>query len=303
MAISIDDVYVETFEENIRIATQQGESKLRNFVEEVHNASESHKFDILGKAEARAKTSARMASPAGGNSTGGVGTTDGLDWTRRKSAPKTFDAGEQIEVEDPRQMMKDPSSKITKVLANAMKRKIDDIIISACNDPALDGAGNSVAFPTSQILGSATTIISTDLLLEANQLFLENDVDPDEQRVLVISPTQQRTLLNEEKITSADYQAVKALSGGYMPNILGFNHVILSNRLGQTTTPPTAGQIYCLAFTTSAIGLHVPQDIWAKVAERPDMSFAWQFYTAMMMGAVRIEDEHVIRLHLKDAQS
>lgn len=303
MAISIDNSYVQTFQSNVRLLAQQGDTLLRKFVTEVHNQSESHNFDMLGTAAARAKTSARMVSPAGGSSSGGVGTTTQLAWTRRKTLIKTYDSGEQIEQEDPRQMMIDPNAPITRSLAQGMKRKVDDILISAANDPVLDGDGNSVAFDTGQVVGGATTIISVDLLLSVNQLFMENDVDPDEERVLVISPVQYRTLMNIDKLTSADYQALKGLATGYLPNFLGFHHVIISNRLGNTTTPPTAGQIYCLAFTRRALGLHISRDIWAEVAPRPDMSFAWQFYTAMSMAATRIEDSHLIRIHLKDAQS
>lgn len=303
MAISIDNSYIQTFESNARLLTQQGDTILRKYVQEKHEQSESHNWDMLGSAEARAKSSARMASPAGGNTTGGVGTSGQLAWTRRKTTVATFDTGEQIEAQDPRQMMIDPNAPITRTLANALKRKMDDIIISACNDAATLGDGTTSALPAGQIVGGATTIIDLDLLLSVQELFLSNDVDPDEERVLVISPVQYRTLMNIEKLTSADYQQLKALSTGYLPNFLGFHHVVLSNRLGNTTTPPTAGQIYCLAFTTRAIGLHIAQDLWARVSERPDMSYAWQFYMAMTMAAVRVEDTHVVRIHLKDAQS
>ena len=239
-----------------------------------------------------------MASPAGGSGSGAVGSTAQLAWTRRKTLVKTYDIGEIIETEDPTQMMADPTAKITTTLGNGLKRKVDDVIIEAATGNALDGDGNNVALPASQIIGSATTIISMDTLVEVGQTFLESDVDPDEAKVLVISPVQYRTLMNIEKLTSADYQSLQALSSGYLPNFLGFSHVILSNRL----TAPVAGQIYCLAFTQNAIGLHVSSDVKANVAPRPDMSFAWQFYAAMSLDAVRVEDERIVAIHLKDAQ-
>jgi len=303
MTITISSSYIQTFESNARLLTQQGDTLLRRFVQEKHEQSQSHNWDMLGKAEARSKSSARMASPAGGNTTGGVGTTGQLAWTRRKTTVATYDIGEQIEAQDPRQMMIDPNAPITRSLANGLKRKMDDIIISSCNDAATLGDGSTSALPSTQKLGGSTTIISLDLLLSVQELFMDNDVDPDEERVLVISPTQYRTLMNIEKLTSADYQSLKALSTGYLPNFLGFHHVVLSNRLGNTTTPPDAGEIYCLAFTTRAIGLHIAQDVWARVDERADMSYAWQFYMAMTMAAVRVEDTHVVQIHLKDAQS
>lgn len=303
MTITINKAYVQSFEGNLRMLSQQGQSLLRQFVTEKHESSLMHNWDRLGKGNARAKTSARMVSPAGGDQAGGAGTTAQLLFSRRRTSCTTFDAGEIIEAEDPSMMLADPTTPITATLANAMKRKVDDIIISAANDPAIDGDGVAQAFPAGQIVGSATTIISVDLLLSVQQLFLANDVDPDEEKILVISPTQYRTLMNIDKVTHADYQMQKALATGYLPNFLGFTHTIISNRLGNTTTPPTAGQIYCLAFTRKGIGLHIAKDIWAEVGQRTDLSFAWQLYTAMTMAAVRVEDEHVCRIWLKDAQS
>jgi hypothetical protein len=52
--------------------------------------------------------------------------------------------------------------------------------------------------------------------------------------------------------------------------------------------------------TAKAIGLHVAGDIQTRVAERPDMSFAWQIYLMLQMAAVRVEDEHIVRAHFAD---
>lgn len=302
MAITVSNAYIETFESNVRHLAQQTKSKLRGAVMEVNKQSEKHNWDRLAASEARAKTSARMVSPAGGNGSGAVGATDGLTWSRRNTTIATYDTGEVVEQDDIVQMLIDPKSAVTRNLVQNMNRKVDDLIISACNDAAADGAGGTVALPAGQKIGGATTIISLDTILEAQEVLLNNDVDPDEEKYMVIGPTQQRKLLQLLEVTSADFQSQRALATGYLPNFMGFNWIV-STRLGNTTTPPTAGEIYCLAFTKSAIGLHVAGDIRAKVAERPDMSFAWQVYMMMNMAAVRVEDEKVVQIHLKDALS
>jgi len=299
MSITISNAYVQSFERNVRLVAQQGEAKLRNFVHEVMDNSKAHNWDVLGSADARSKTAARMVSPAGGDGSGAVGGTAGLAWTRRKSTIATYDAGEVIEHEDIAQMLADPNAPVTMALGNAMKRKVDDVIITAATAAAKNGDDTTTAFTSAQTVGNGTTVIDLDDLLAIQEIFLGNDVDVDEEKCLVIGPTQYRSLMSIEKITSADYQSLKALASGYLPNFLGFHHVILSNRLAN----PATGQINCLAFTTKAIGLHVAADISARVAERSDMSFAWQLYCAMSIGAVRIEDKKVVKLHLKDATS
>lgn len=302
MAITIPEAYIETFQNNVIHLAQQKMSKLRQYVMEVNKQSEAHNWDRLAESVARTKSSARMVSPAGGNGSGAVGSTDGLTWDRRKSLIQTIDTGEVVERSDISQMLIDPKSAVTQNLVANMNRKIDDIIISAANDPSRDGAGGSVTFPPAQSIGSATDIISLDTFLEVQEVFAANDVDPDETKVMVIGPTQQRKLMSLTQVTSADYQTMKALATGYLPNFMGFD-IIVSNRLGKTTTPPAGGEIYCLSFTKKAIGLHVARNMSPEVAPRPDMSFSWQFYADMDLGAIRVEDEHLVQIHLKDALS
>lgn len=295
MAITISNAYIETFENNVRHLSQQMRSKLRGFVTEVNKQSETHNFDRLAASSARQKTSARMVSPAGGDGSGAVGSTDGLVYSRRSTVIKTFDTGEVIEPENLVQMLIDPKNASTQNLVLNMMRQVDDIIIGAATADANDGAGGTVSFPAGQVVGTGTGEIDIDTVLQVQEIFDSNDVDPDEPRCIVIGPKQKRALMNLIQVTSNDFQAVKALSTGYLPNFLGFDWVV-SNRLNV----PAVDQIDCLAFTPKAIGLHVAGDITSRVAERPDMSFAWQVYLMLHMDAVRVEDEHIVKLHLAD---
>lgn len=296
MAITIDASYIETFESTVRQLAQQKRSRLRNCVTEVNKQSEKHNWDRLAASSARLKPSARAVSPAGGNGSGAVGSTDGLAWTRRNTVIQTYDTGEVIEPEDIVQMLIDPKSATTENLVMNMNRTVDDIIIAAATGAAADGAGGTVAFPAGQEVGDYTGELSLDFVLEVDEKFYENDVDPDEERYFIIGPKQRRKLLQLIEVTSSDFQGDKqALATGYLPSFLGFNWIV-SNRLNV----PLTDQIDCLAFTKKALGLHVAGDIESKVAERPDMSFAWQVYLMLHMAAVRVEDEHIVRAKLAD---
>lgn len=286
MAISIDNVYIQTFERNLRHLAQQSDSRLRRFVTEVMTNGEKHNWERLGPGEASLKASARTATP-----------TSDLPWTRRVSLAQTYHAGETTEQEDIVQMLIDPNSNITMNLAMAMRRQVDDIIIEAATGDALDGDGAAVPFPAGQTVGGGVTPpeISLDLVYQVQEKFLENDVDPDEPKLMVIGPKQQRKLLNYMEVTSGDYQNQKALATGVLPNWMGFDWVV-SNRL----LLPAADQISCLAMTRKAIGLQVNKDISSKIAEDPGLSFAWRIYTMLTMGAVRVEDEQIVELHVAD---
>ena len=295
MPITISQAYIETFEQNVRHLAQQSDTRLRRWVTEKSEQSEKHNWDRLAQSAAVQKTAARVATPVGGNAAGGAGSTDGLDWTRRVSLAQTWHTGEIFEAEDPVQMLIDPNSSITMNLAMNMRRAVDDILIVAALAAADDGDGGTVTFPVGQTVGDGTTAITLDTILEVGELFHANDVDPDEEKVFVIGPTQWRKLMQLLEITSSDFMNSKALSTGYLPNTAGFTFV-LSNRLNV----PSATELDCLAFSRKALGLHVPKDIVVRVAERADLSFAWQVYASFVMGSVRVEDEHIVRVHLAD---
>ena len=285
MAITIDKVYIQTFERNVRHISQQADTRLRRFVTEKATDGQKHNWERLGSGEASLKAAARVATP-----------TSDLPWSRRVSLAQTYHMGETVEQEDVVQMLIDPNSNVSAAIANGMKRKIDDILIAAATGTALNGDGTTSAFPAGQVVGDGTGVISIDNILEVQEKFYKNDIDPDESKVMVISPTIQRKLMSLMEVTSGDYQNSKALATGMLPNWMGFDWVV-SNRL----LVPVAGQISCLAFTKRALGFQVNRDITAKVAEDPSLSFAWRIYAAMTMGAVRTEDEQIVHLKVKNA--
>lgn len=285
MAITIDNVYIQTFERNVRHLAQQADTRLRRFVTEKATNGEKHNWERLGSGEASLKASARVATP-----------TSDLPWSRRVSLAQTYHMGETVEQEDVVQMLVDPNSNVSMAIANGMKRKIDDLLITAATGTALNGDGSTSAFPAGQLVGDGTAPISIDNVLEVQEKFYKNDIDPDEPKVMVISPTVQRKLMSLMEVTSGDYQNSKALATGMLPDWMGFTWVV-SNRL----LVPAAGQISCLAFTKRALGFQVNRDITARVAEDPSLSFAWRIYAMMTMGAVRTEDEHIVHLKVKNA--
>jgi len=192
-------------------------------------------------------------------------------------------------------MLIDPKSASTENLVMNMMRQVDDIIIDGALKDAKTSGGADAAFPSTQIVGDYSAEISLDMVTEVDEKFQANDIDPDEERYWIIGPKQRRKMLQLVEVVSGDYQASKALATGYLPNWMGFNW-ILSNRLNV----PLADQLDNLVFTKKALGLHVAGDIRSRVAERPDMSFAWQVYMMMNMDCVRVQDEHIVHAKVKD---
>ncbi len=288
---TVELVYVETYESIVRHLAQQKPSRLRPWVMEKAVQSNGHNWERLGTAEAVAK------SPVGGPTGRNVPTPEhGYPFSRRRSTPGTFHTGDTTEPEDIVQVLIDPNSNIAQAQAYAMNRSIDDEILDAADRDADDGNGGTVAFPAAQIVSDGTTAITFDIVTEVTEKFMDNDIDPDIEKVMVISPAQARKLLQLTEATSGDYNAVRPLTAkGYIESWMGYTWLV-STRLNS----PAGGEVHCLCMTRKALGLQVNRDVSVEVAKDPTISFAWRIYCSATFGAVRVEDEHIVRIHLSE---
>lgn len=284
--ITIDAAYIETYETNVRHLAQQGKSRLRAKVMEKAETGKTHNWERFGAMEAETKSGQRVATPMQDQS-----------WTRRASVPITKHMGGVSELEDPVQMLVDPNSTITMAQGMGMGRAVDDIIIDAFDADALDEDGSSVAFDSviTQTIGDGTDELDGDIIKEVLEKFYSRDIEGDIPKCIVIGEKQLRSMLMEEEMINRDYMMQTALSSGYLPNYLGYDWIV-STRL----PAPSADELYCFAFSPYAMGLQVNKDISSIVAQDPGLSFAWRIYSYMTMGCVRVEDEHIVRIHVAD---
>lgn len=284
---NIDNIYIQTFERNVKHLAQQYTTKLRQHVINRSTNGNRHNWETLDFSDATDKTTSAPATPA----------LD-LPWNRRVSIAQTKHTGTVIDNEDIVQMLVEPKSAATENLAYSMNRAIDDIIINAATAAALVGDGSTSAFPAAQTVGDYSTEISFDAITAIQEKFMSNDIDPSQPKVAVVGPKQVQALLNLTQQTSTDFARTangstpltNLMSSGIVPNWMGFTW-ILSTRLNA----PAADQIDTLFFCPDALGLQVNEDITVQVAQDPSASFAWRIYARLTMGAVRIQDKKIVR--------
>jgi len=294
MANTVSNVFVQTFENNLRFLAQQSEAKLRGFVQERAVSSEKHNWERLGLIEATDKPGRLTPTPV-----------QDTPWSRRVSIPTTFHVGDSTEQEDIVQMIIDPNSNLTRELSMAMKRKVDDIIIASATGNATIGDGSTVAYDwANQSVSNYTAPIDFDLVTAVQEKFMQKDIDPAVPKVAIIGPTQVRKLLQLTEQTSSDYVHREALqrlnASGIVPNWMGFTWVMSTRLLDGADTGGGAGTKDLLFMTNRALGLQVNKDLTARVAEDPSVSFAWRLYCHATMGAVRVEDEQMVVLKIAD---
>ena len=298
MSTTQPNIYIQTFESIVRHLAQQEVTRLRPHVTERQAQSVNHNWERLGLSDAVQKTVRLSSTPTSGNTPNAS-----TEWDRRVSIAQTWHNGDSTEQEDPSQMLVDPNSNLAMSLGYSMRRAMDDIIINAATGDAIGGDGSPVTFPVTQVVGDGTTAISFDFITEVQETFMENDITPDIPKVAIIGPTQVRKLMQLTEQTSSDYVGVNSRgalqelsSSGIVPNWMGFTWVMSTRLLA-----PSGGELSCLFFTKRALGLHVPRDINARIAEDPSNSFAWRIYCQFVAGCVRVEDEHIVHLHVLDS--
>jgi hypothetical protein len=285
MSASIPNVFVNTYETNVRHLAQQGVTRLRPWVMERSVQSEAHNWERIASTAATQKTTRKATTP-----------DDETAWSRRQSVPLTWHCGDVTEQEDVVQLIVDPNSAYARAHGMAMRRAHDDAIIGAAVGASRDGAGSAVAFPAGQVVGDGSTEISYDMVTAVTEKFMENDIDPDEPKCFVIGPKQARKLLQLTEATSGDYNAVRPLtSKGYIESWMGYTWIV-STRL----TAPDTDELDCFAMTRRALGMQINRDISARVSEDPGISFAWRIYCFSTFGAIRVEDEHLVKAHVAD---
>lgn len=298
MSTTINNVYIDEFNQYLRHLAQQKYSRLRPYVYEVASGANTYSFDRVDP-----NRTSGLPNSASEKTTRAQDTpVENYTFSRRVLTAQTWNVGELIEFEDQIQAKVDISGGLVQAMAMQMARRYDDVIITAFGGDATDGDGMAVTFPTAQRIGDGTQDINFDLITQVQERFLENDIQGDVEKVFVIGPAQVRRLLQLTEQTSSDYSAVENrralmnLQGGLVvPNWMGFTW-ICSTRL----LVPAGTQRDCYAFTYRAIGLAVNRDITTFVQQDPSRSFGWSLYSQATFGATRVEDEQIVNLRVNE---
>lgn len=282
MSTQITTAFVEQYKSNVFHLAQQKGSRLRGAVKSETVTGTSHYFERIGATAAQVRTTRHSNTPQ-------IDTPH----SRRKVTLADYDWADLIDQEDKVRMLISPQSEYAKAGAYAMGRAMDDAIIAAASGNAFGGVAGAttIALPSSQQIAVGTSSLSVDKLISAKEILDASDVDPDEQKYLVCSAKEITALLGEEKITSADYNSVKALVAGQVDTFMGFKF-IRTERIAQDGS----GDNLALAFTQSAIGLALGKDISTRISERDDKNYATQVFLSMTIGATRVEDEKVVEI-------
>jgi len=286
MADTYNEIHAQTFGRNIMQLAQQKYSKLYPAVFKKTGVEGKNFFqDQIGKWEMGLKAGRQSATPL-----------RDPGFARRMCPMFDYNDARPLDREDDLKTISDPKSAMSLAASASIGRRYDDTIIAAALGTSYSGeAGTtSVVLPSAQKLGESSSGLTFNKVRATKLKFDEADIEP-EDRVFVISPTGLFGLLGEEEATSADYAAVKALVKGEINSWMGFEW-IMSTRL-----PVSSSIRSCFAFHRNGIVFGEATSPFVRTEERNDLSYTWQIYYAVHIGAIRLEESRVVQVDIREA--
>jgi hypothetical protein len=289
---------IRTYETNSIYLVQQRYSKFRSRVtEKTPGPTEKHSFRTVSQRAGAINDRANVGLNAGKRP---ATVFEDTVYGERVVVSTSRSTADSFSKPDLNRMLEDTSSVLYTQMTAQMARKFDTVLEAAFYAQALDTAGGTYDFGASGTLptnGNGADPIALASVLTSLESFNLDNVDPDEEKFIAVTPKAVTSLLQEPKYTSVDYANAKALmSGKLVEQWCGFTWV-MSNLL----TGPVAGQKYYPQWTRDAMGLLVLEDITFESGKSPMNQFDTIVMLRADFGAVRIQDEKVKRLHCSEA--
>ncbi len=267
MATTIDTAFIKQFEREVHEAYQRQGSKLRNTVRSINNVKgASTVFQKVGKGTASTK------------STHGMVPVMNLNHTNVEATLQDFYAGDWVDRLDELKTNIPERQVIAAAGANALGRKTDDLIIDA-----LETASTHVVL-------EANTGLTKAKIMDAFEIFGENDVPDDGQRFAVVGWKQWSDLLGIEEFSSADYVGAANLPYTSMTQAKQWLGTIWIPHSGL----PVASDIRsCFFYHKTAVGHASGSDVQTDITWHGDR--AAHFVNNMMsQGAALIDSAGVV---------
>ena len=282
MAESIEQYYVNQYQNTIRILCQQKKSRLEGTtIPPIHVTGEALFWERMGSTEAVELVTRHDDTP-----------NIEADHSRRKQTATPRVWATLLDKEDQVRMLVDPKNTYNQIAKMAFNRAKDSIIITALGGSSYSGQTGTteVVLPSAQKIAHGSAGLTLTKLITAKEMLDEAEVDEDMERYIVCAAHQISDLLAVTEVKSHDYNTVKALVEGKIDTFIGFKFI--RTQLLEYTSSVR----YCYAYAKGAIGFGTLTDIQSKIDQRSDKNYAWQVWGKMDMGATRIEEEQVVEI-------
>jgi hypothetical protein len=229
MSIGLSPAYVTLFDAEVKQAYQGkaalvGATRQRRGVE-----GNLVKFPKVGKGVATLRVPQTDVVPLN------------TDFSQVTASMQDWNAAEYSDIFMQQKVNFEERSELVQVVANAIGRRQDQLIL----DALLAGKGSTVGH------GSANLTVAK---LRAAKKTLDTNNVPPADRHMIIHANNLSSLLSETSVTSADFNTVRALVSGELDTFLGFKFHTIGDRTEGGLSINASSHRKCLAFHKDAIG-------------------------------------------------
>jgi len=202
---------------------------------------------------------------------------------RRMGTMLDYNDARLLDRTDELKVISDPRSAYTIAAAGSLGRQMDDSVIQqGLLGNALSGETGSTSVTNSNIVLMSSASMTLARIIAVKQQLDIADVEM-EDRFIVIRPDAMDNLLNTTAATSSDYNSVKALVRGEIDTWMGFKW-IMSTRISAASTSTLIG----IAYQRYGVCVAMGDNPMVRTDERTDLSYSWQVYYEVNIGAVRL---------------
>ena len=265
MSINLSAVAVTEFDSMVKHAYANA-GLLKNAVTLRNNVvGDTYKFRRMGKGLANQKASSADVTPMN------------VGHEFKTATLANWNAPEFTDIFDAQEVNFDEKQELATTIAGALGRRCDQLVIDAMD----------ASTPLTTAVAAGGTNLTIAKVNDA-QVELRDQGVPNTELFAVIEAGGLGGLLNDEKATSGDYQAIKALVSGEINTLVGFQFIILETRAEGGLTE-AANIVDSWFFQRPAVGLAVGIDMKTEINYVPQKT-SWLTNGMLKAGSV-VRDE------------
>jgi hypothetical protein len=260
----------------------QGQGNLRETVtNRTGVVGESYKFTRMGKGVANQKASQADVTPMD------------IGHDRQTATLANWNAPEYTDIFDQAEVNFDEKQELAMTIANAIRRREDQIIIDAM--AAVTFASTNDENPDTGRVFDISATRNFDLSAIRSAAGHLDDIEAESSdRYIVLRAQALQKLLEDTTVTSSDYGVVKALVNGDLDSYMGFKFKKIGTRTEGGLPGAASGRV-AFAYQKSAIGLAIGLDMKTTI-DWVAQKTSWLANGIFKAGAVAREPQGIVKI-------
>lgn len=279
MAVSLSNAFVTLFDAEVKQAYQASAMLVPAVRQRRGVEGSTVKFPKVGKGAATLRIAQTDITPLN------------VGFSSVTCTLQDWNAAEYSDIFSQAKVNFDERSELVKVVASAMGRRQDQLILDAL-------AGSGTSLTVSNDIGASDSNMNIAKLREAKRLMDKNNVPPD-NRNIIIHANGLANLLSETTVTSSDFNTVKALVQGELNTYMGFKFHVLGDRAEGGLAIDGSLDRVCFAFHRDALGYAEGIGMRTEINYIAEKT-SWLVNEVFSAGAITIDAEGIVQITCRE---